>query len=547
MARYDAVQDDGRREAFVEELLAAYEPLLPGLRESLTFLESATPRTLERYSANHAGAIYGWENSPAHAGTRRLHHRTPVEGLFLCGHWTQPGSGSFRVIFSGRRDDDERARRRLRRPVPGRARAGLVTVQVDRNVAVHDARRRHAARRRLPPGGRRAGARDPVAHAVRPPLPAHAGGRDRSRARRRGGLRARRPGRARAARLRRRVRPVRRPRAPTATTPSSGSPRSRGATARSACRGARTSARRSGSRRPSSRRALKAIAPVVTGSDYFHGWVYQGGAFQLGFNLFWVHMMSGRKRQDSLTMQFEHLPLKEPPLLDEGEAGRLLPRVAEPLDRRRLLAAALDQPPLRAHAGAGASTSAAGTTSSSAARWRTSRPAARGGSEAARAGRGWSSARGRTAARTARTRTRASRSSTGVDKIDLDGRAAALLRRAPGRRAADRGPPVRLFVMGANVWRDEDDWPLARARDTNWYLRADGGLSPEPPADEAPDELRLRPGRPGAHARRADVAARASSCRPTPGRRTSARSRSATTCSSTPPSRWTRRSRSPAR
>ena len=42
---------------------------------------------------------------------------------------------------------------------------------------------------------------------------------------------------------------------------------------------------------------LKAIAPVVTGSDYFHGWVYQGGAFQLGFNLFWVHMMSGRKRQ----------------------------------------------------------------------------------------------------------------------------------------------------------------------------------------------------------------------------------------------------------
>ena len=38
---------------------------------------------------------------PAHAGTRRLHHRTPVEGLFLCGHWTQPGSGSFRVIFSG--------------------------------------------------------------------------------------------------------------------------------------------------------------------------------------------------------------------------------------------------------------------------------------------------------------------------------------------------------------------------------------------------------------------------------------------------------------
>ena len=23
--------------------------------------------------------------------------------------------------------------------------------------------------------------------------------------------------------------------------------------------------------------------------------------------------------------------------------------------------------------------------------------------------------------------------------------------------------PVRIFVMGANEWRDEDDWPLASA------------------------------------------------------------------------------------
>ena len=33
--------------------------------------------------------------------------------------------------------------------------------------------------------------------------------------------------------------------------------------------------------------ALKAIAPNVTASDYYEGWVYQGGAFQLGFSLRW--------------------------------------------------------------------------------------------------------------------------------------------------------------------------------------------------------------------------------------------------------------------
>jgi putative CocE/NonD family hydrolase len=34
--------------------------------------------------------------------------------------------------------------------------------------------------------------------------------------------------------------------------------------------------------------------------------------------------------------------------------------------------------------------------------------------------------------------------------------------------------PVRLFIMGRNVWRDEDDWPLARALSTRFYLHSTG-------------------------------------------------------------------------
>ena len=33
---------------------------------------------------------------------------------------------------------------------------------------------------------------------------------------------------------------------------------------------------------------LKAICPILSGGEQFDGWVYQGGAFQLGFNLFWA-------------------------------------------------------------------------------------------------------------------------------------------------------------------------------------------------------------------------------------------------------------------
>ena len=38
----------------------------------------------------------------------------------------------------------------------------------------------------------------------------------------------------------------------------------------------------------------------------------------------------------------------------------------------------------------------------------------------------------------------------------------------------DEEAPVKIFVQGANRWRDETDWPLARAVDTPWYLDADG-------------------------------------------------------------------------
>jgi phytoene dehydrogenase-like protein len=77
------------------------EKLFPGLRNHITFAEGATPRTMERYTLNLTGAIYGWEVSPEQVGRGRLSHKTPVHGLYLSGHWTQPGGGIYAVIASG--------------------------------------------------------------------------------------------------------------------------------------------------------------------------------------------------------------------------------------------------------------------------------------------------------------------------------------------------------------------------------------------------------------------------------------------------------------
>lgn len=77
------------------------EKLFPDLRKHITFTEGATPRTMERYTLNLTGAIYGWELSPEQVGRGRLPHNTPINGLYLSGHWTQPGGGLYGVVISG--------------------------------------------------------------------------------------------------------------------------------------------------------------------------------------------------------------------------------------------------------------------------------------------------------------------------------------------------------------------------------------------------------------------------------------------------------------
>ncbi|MGB8646714.1 MAG: CocE/NonD family hydrolase [Anaerolineae bacterium] len=60
-------------------------------------------------------------------------------------------------------------------------------------------------------------------------------------------------------------------------------------------------------------------------------------------------------------------------------------------------------------------------------------------------------------------------------------------------------PPVKLFIMGDNVWRDEKEWPLARTRYTNWYLQGARGLAldkPDDGDDSPPDQYTYDPANP---------------------------------------------------
>jgi prolycopene isomerase len=86
---------------FAQGLLDTAESVLPGLRDHLTFVEGRSEEGQQQYPLLRIGPMYGWAASPQQVGPRRLPNRTPVEGLFLAGHWTQPGHGIWTVVLSG--------------------------------------------------------------------------------------------------------------------------------------------------------------------------------------------------------------------------------------------------------------------------------------------------------------------------------------------------------------------------------------------------------------------------------------------------------------
>jgi uncharacterized protein len=252
---------------------------------------------------------------------------------------------------------------------------------------------------------------------------------------------------------------------------------------------------------------LAGICPNVTASNYHDGWTYQGGAFEQWFNESWSTGLA----QDTLRRRLEKnadarggtkvLPLVSYPVLDAPSAEGLAPYfkdwLAHPSYDEYWKQISIEdhyaqiQVPVF-NKGAWYDIFMGGTLKNYA------RLKTEGGTEAARKGQRLVVAVGGHAGQSASGKVGAVEFG---DKLAADGDEMTLrwydwLLKGEAN-GVEKEKPVKIFVMGKNEWREEDDWPLARAKKTKYYLHSagaangvagNGTLSTVAPAEERPDQ-----------------------------------------------------------
>ena len=102
--RLEEVSDwQAHKEEVSNRVMTRVREILPGIDDHIVVRLSATAMTSFHFTNNWQGAMLGWEMSPGQLGSARLPNCTPIENLYLTGHWTQPGGGITPVIVSAQR------------------------------------------------------------------------------------------------------------------------------------------------------------------------------------------------------------------------------------------------------------------------------------------------------------------------------------------------------------------------------------------------------------------------------------------------------------
>lgn len=89
------------KEDISERMIKAAENIIPELNAHILVKDVSTPLTYKRYTDATEGGWYDIDCSPKQALLGRIRSKTPIDGLYLTGAKTFPGSGMFGSIQAG--------------------------------------------------------------------------------------------------------------------------------------------------------------------------------------------------------------------------------------------------------------------------------------------------------------------------------------------------------------------------------------------------------------------------------------------------------------
>ncbi len=270
---------------------------------------------------------------------------------------------------------------------------------------------------------------------------------------------------------------------------------------------------------------LEAIVPTVTAADYHEGWTYQGGAFELNFNLSWTMTFlatntAARRvaadpgyapeaerlidRIDAMDAEFDRMPIKGDPQLAElspfYDEWLSHPLHGDFWDALKIDTHYSELDVASLNIGGWYDIFLGGTIRNY--------MGMRDEGKTARSRNGSHLLIGPWEHMTNVTFSPVGDYDPGVRSwqtvFDIDGATLRWYDRwlRDSDNGLDREPPVTIFVMGTNRWRKENTWPLERTRYVDYFLSSDGQantlfgngrLTREPGSDDRPDNFLYDP------------------------------------------------------
>ena len=100
-APLDGWEDPDFEKRVADVMIKRAEKKIPGLSKNIEFQEFWSPRTIDRYAMSGADASIGWALTPSQVGPKRMAQETPIQNLYLSGHWTRPALGIIAAVISG--------------------------------------------------------------------------------------------------------------------------------------------------------------------------------------------------------------------------------------------------------------------------------------------------------------------------------------------------------------------------------------------------------------------------------------------------------------